>query len=206
LYWKKGEMAMKRLNRRTGLLLAIAVLVAAVIVVGVFVLEPGATGLFGATAVHLDPQNPIMYVDNYLGMRVSSTAKCNWFTSNNKVIYFNGDFQDTNAVQLWSTGPGSATIEARCGLFNAVHHSTGVTVRPVPVITPATPSIAVGQTVTLSVDAASTNCTWRTLGSGAITVPTTTGSSVVVTGSAHGVGAVEVGCINGTVQTSIYVQ
>ena len=196
---------MKRLNRRTGLLLAAAV-VLVVIVAGVVMLEPGATGLFGASAVYLDPQNPTMYVENYLGMRVSSKALCNWFTSNHNVVSFNSESYDENAVQLRSTGPGSATIEARCGLFNAVHHSTTVTVFPLPVITPATPIIPVGQTVTLSVDAASTNCTWTSLGSGALTVPTTTGSSVVVTGRAHGVGAVQVSCTNGTVQTSVYVQ
>ncbi len=197
---------MKKLNRRTGLLLATAGVVLVAIVAGVIMLDPGATGLFGTTGVYLDPQNPTMYVDNYLGMRVTSKALCNWFTSNNSVVTFNTDRYDENAVQLRSVGGGSAVIEARCGLFNAAHHSTTVTVRPVPVITPVYPLIAVGQTVTLSVDAASTGCNWHSLGSPVLTVPTTSGSSVVVTGSSHGVGAVEVSCINGTVQTSVYVQ
>ncbi len=196
---------MRNLNKRTKLLLAIAGVLVVIIVAGVILLQPGGTGLFGTTAVHLDPENPTMYFHNYLGMRVSSNALCNWFTSNQNIVSFNSEYDDTNGVQLWSMGPGTATIEAHCGLFHSVHHSTNVTVLPLPVISPANPLIAVGKTVTLSVDPASTGCTWRTL-SGPVTVPPTTGSSAVVTGMAHGTGAVEVSCVNGFSQTTIYVQ
>ncbi len=196
---------MKNLTKRTKLLLAIAGVLVVVIVAGVVLLQPGATGLFGTTAVHLDPENPTMYFHNYLGMRVSSNALCNWASSNQDIVSINSEFMDQNGIQLWSKNPGTATIEARCGWFNSVHHSTTVTVLPVPVINPANPLIAVGKTVTLSVDAASTGCTWRTL-IGPVTVAPTTGSSVVVTGMAHGTGAVEVSCVNGFSQTTVYVQ
>ncbi len=118
---------MKNLTKRTKILLGLAGFVIVVVVAGIVALGP-STGLFGTTALAITPSNPSMDKGVTQVLSVNAIYNCNWFTSNDAIVSFVGDATEVKTVTVQGNAAGQATIEARCGIINANHVSTTVTV------------------------------------------------------------------------------
>jgi hypothetical protein len=193
---------MKSLNKRAKIFMTIAEVL--IVVVGFVLLGPGEGDLFGAELIHVSPTSPTINVAQDLEMSISSAFICKWSSSDQTtVVIRDADPNGSKKIIVQGVKAGSATIKANCAIGN---RSTTVTVRPPPVISPASPIVGVGKTVTLSTG--NSTCTWyRTrYGGGDISISPTTGASAVITGVKAGYRSLAVDCNNGRGSTSVQVQ
>jgi hypothetical protein len=128
---------MKKLNRRSKILLGIGALVLVAVVAGIVLLEPGGVSLFGGTVIHISPENPTITVGQTIDMSINSVFGCNWESSDYFVApfvfdggkgtadYMGDDEYKPKHVQVKGTKPGQAVIKAECMLTR----KTTVTVR-----------------------------------------------------------------------------
>ncbi len=211
---------MKNLTNRPKVLLAIAGILLVVIVAGVVILDPGATGLFGTTALVITPTTSVIGVNSTRNLDVNSTMNCNWFSSNSAVMGFENPpgTHLVKGVVIRAYSVGTVTIEARCGVFNANHVSITLTVVNPPTVTPNYTTIGVGQRTTFSVGDTGTGCTWHIDSNQAdhaylstpdapdVIATNPTGPSVLVTGLAPGSAGISAVCANGNVAGTVQVQ
>lgn len=216
---------MKNLSKRTKMILAIVAVVIVAAVGIAFILPMTGLDLFGATAFTLQPQDPTINVGQQIEMKVytlgvytGQESSCKWAPLNGIVqIRAEYDYQQGyarfNPALVTGSAPGTVTVEAWCGLFN-VHHSTTVTVRTPPVITPANPTISVGQQVTMTVTGGTSPCYWNAVTGKAVnhTITfvnpddsTTPSDTLVISGSSEGTGPLKVNCANGPAMTYVTV-
>jgi hypothetical protein len=211
---------MKNLTRRTKMLLGIAGILVVVIVAGVVILDPGATGLFGTSVVSLGPANRLLALNSRMDLDAGSVFPCNWFSSNEAVVSFDDPpgRHEVEEVTVYGQSVGTSTIEARCGLINVNHASTTITVAIPPTVTPSQTNLGVNQRTTFSVGATGTNCTWSipsdqddhaylsNPNAPNVIVQQYTGPSVLVTGFSLGYASIHVSCANGTGSGGVHVQ
>jgi hypothetical protein len=211
---------MKTLSKRTKILLATAGLLLVVIVLGIAVLQPGATGLFGTSALVITPTNPLIGLNYTRNLDVNAVMNCNWFSSNEAIIGFMDPpgTRVLKGVVIHARSLGTATIEARCGVLNVHHVSITLTVVNPPTVTPNYTTIAVGQKTTYSVGDTGTNCTWHIDSNQAdhayLSSPDApdaiatnpAGPSVLVTGFTPGSAGIHAVCANGNVAGTVTVQ
>lgn len=210
---------MKNLTRRNKTLLAIAAAVVVVVLAGVAVLGP-STGLFGATVLAFTPTNPWIGLNTVRSLDVNSVMNCNWFSSNEAIIGFQ-DPPGTRVVKgvlIHARSLGTATVEARCGVFNAHHASITLTVINPPTVTPNYTTLSVGQRIQFSVGDTGKNCVWHidsnqddhaylsAPNAPDVIVQTYAGSSVLVTGFGPGAAGIGANCDNGPASGSVHVQ
>ena len=208
---------MKNQSKRTKIILAIiSVLVIVVVAIAVFA-QVGGGALLGTAAFTLQPQNPTLNVGEQINMEVNGWIECDWSQSTNilqiRPLGYLGTSRFNPAVVV-AEQAGATTVTATCGLFN-IRHSTTVTVRTPPVITPANPTIAVGQQVTLTTNSGSP-CNWINPGAQARTVDDdirlvnnqvgVATVSIVVEGRQLGGSKVNAGCPNGYAETYVTVK
>ncbi len=121
---------MKNLTKRNKILLGLAGLVIVVVVVGVVLLGPSQTGLFGTSNLVITqiPASPWRY-ESVDRLDVNSTFNCNWKSYNPAVVMLFEPSQEVKWVQGFAAGHGTATVEAHCGPFRLTKVVTTVTVR-----------------------------------------------------------------------------
>lgn len=206
----KGEPTMKKLNRRSRILIAVGALVVVAVLGGLVLFEPGGVDLFGGTVIHISPENPTINVDQLLDMSINSVGNCTWSSSNPNVVDIYYWFLDTSRkATVIGKAPGQATIKANCWM----NRYTTVTVRKPPVVTPGSATIKVGQSITFTTDSRDPTCHWS------LTAPSyaqhaylpagqgNVGASTVVVGSSAGYAHVSAwDCVNGSARADIVVQ
>ncbi len=140
---------MKNLSKRTKMLLAIGGIVIVVVVAGLLLLGPGDEVLFGATVIHISPENPRIVPGQNLNLTINSVGNCFWTTSNANAVKFNlgsgpmnegsTGVADGETKSVWVKGYslGQSVISAKCALFT--RSTTVYVVAPTPTPTP-TPS------------------------------------------------------------------
>lgn len=127
---------MKKLSKRTMMILAAVGIVIVLVAVGIVVLQPGGNDLTGTANLVISPPNPTVKEGNTAWLDVNATLYCNWYTSNAAIVAFADSPKSTRGVMIKGVAVGQATIEARCGLFYTNHVSTIVNVLPGPTATP----------------------------------------------------------------------
>ncbi len=199
---------MKNLSNRTKILLGITVAVI-VLVVAIVVLAP-ASGLplFGAAALAITPGDQTIAQNATLALNVNAVYNCNWFTSDANLVSIETDATEVKTVTVKGQNPGTATIEARCGLINVNHVTTTVKVAPPPTISPSAPVLTGhGQTVTLSTG--DDTCTWSATSPdpalSSVSLDPRIGASTVVTALNGGTATVAANCAGGRVDTNVTV-
>lgn len=199
---KKGRTEMKSLNKRAKMFLTIAGVM--IVVVGFVLLGPGKGDLFGGDLIHISPTSATINVAQDLDMSINSAFICKWSTSDPlTVVIKDAEPGGSKKITVQGVKAGSATIKANCTIGN--RYAT-VTVRQPPVISPESPVVGVGKTVTLSTG--NPTCTWSVTryGMGQVSISPTTGASTVVTGVKAGYRQIRATCNNGQGSTSVLVQ
>lgn len=193
---------MKSLNKRSKIFLTIAEVV--IVVVGFVLLGPGKGDLFGGDVIHISPTSATINVAQSMNMSINSAFICKWSSSDPTTVVITAqDPSGAKNITVQGVKAGSATIKANCAIGD--RYAT-VAVRQPPVISPASPIVGVGKTMTLSTG--NSTCTWYTThyGMGQISISPTTGASTVVTGVKAGYRHLSVDCNNGRGSTSVLVQ
>ncbi|MBN1547116.1 MAG: hypothetical protein JW902_10695 [Syntrophaceae bacterium] len=193
---------MESLIKRAKIFMTIAGVV--IVLVGFVLLGPGVGDLFAGDVIHVSPTSATINVAESLNMSINSMFICKWSSSDpSTVVITVQDPGGTRNITVQGMKAGSATITAKCAIGN--RYAT-VTVRPPPVISPTSPVVGVGKTLTLSTG--NPTCTWykTRYGMGDISISPTTGASTVVTGVKAGYRGVSADCNNGRGSTSVLVQ
>ena len=194
------------MNNRTKMLLSAAAVILVVAVIAVMLLQSPTGGLSGATALVISPSSPVIMEGKTLDLTVNSTYRCTWFASN-AAVSFVGDAKEVKTVTIQADAVGSATIEARCGLVNVNKVTTSVTVNPALTISPANPSVFVGNPFTLSVPSLYT-CNWSSSNPAVTISGPISGSSISLTSTAANQNAtISAECGNsGSASTNVTIQ
>ena len=194
------------MNNRTKMLLSAAAVILVVAVIAIMLLQSPTGGLSGATALVISPSSPVIMEGKTLDLTVNSTYRCNWFASN-AAVSFVGDAKEVKTVTIQADAVGSATIEARCGLVNVNKVTTSVTVNPALTISPANPSVFVGNPFTLSVPSLYT-CNWSSSNPAVTISGPISGSSISLTSTAANQNAtISAECGNsGSASTNVTIQ
>ncbi len=184
---------MKNANKRTKTLLGIAAVVLVIVVALVVLLPASGLPLFGTTTVVISPGNPSLTSGRTLGLTTNAKYNCNWFSSNDAAVLFEGGTTDVKDVTIRAqnvTGTSTATVEARCGVLHLNHVSTTVTVSPLEI----TPPIVLSPGLSASVGTGDTSCRWRATPDGLVSLSPIAGASITVSGLRSGTVTIGADC------------
>ncbi len=142
---------MKKMSKRTQVLLAITAVVVVVVVAVVVFFQASGDDLFGTViSITISPSSSTIIVGHSVTLS-SGTAlsNCSWSSSNTSVASITSS--STKSATVLGKGVGQVTITETCGALDRYHGSASVTVNapptPTPTPTPTRTPVSIGITL-----------------------------------------------------------